>query len=65
MKKFKVTVAVDVPSYAQVEVEAASEEAAYRIVTADIEMRGWESRFYVDAEDWDTDWCNADNLRVV
>ena len=64
-KKFKVTLAVDVPSYAAVEVEAATEEAAYEIVTADIEANGWESRFFAAAEGWDDDWTNAENLRVV
>lgn len=65
MRNYKVTLAVDVPSYATVEVEAASEEAAYKIVMADIEAHGWESRFYLHAEGWDDDWTNAENLRVV
>ena len=63
--KFKVTIAVDVPSYAQVEVEAENEEAAYKIVAEDIAKNSWESRFYQQAENWDDDWMNSENLRTV
>ena len=63
--KFKVTIAVDVPSYAEVEVEAESEEAACKLVAEDIEKNGWESRYYQSAEDWDDDWMNSENLRVL
>ncbi len=63
--KFKVTIAVDVPSYAEVEVEAETEEAAYKLVAEDIGKNGWESRYYQQAEGWDDEWMNAENLRTV
>ena len=53
MKKFTVIVAVDVPSYGKVQVEAASEEEASRIVSEDA------------AGDFDSDWSNCDNLRTI
>ena len=65
MSKFQVHIAVNVTSFAAVEVEAVSEIEANRIVAGSIEKDGWESPYWQEANDWDTDWQNAEDLRVV
>lgn len=65
MSKFQVHIAVNVASFAAVEVEAENEIEANRIVAESIEKNGWESPYWQAANDWDTDWLNAEDLRVV
>lgn len=65
MNKFTVTIAVNVPSYCDLEVEAASQEDADRIVAESIKEHSWSSPYWYNAEGWDTDWCEADDLRVL
>lgn len=63
--KYQVPIAVTVASFAAVEVEAVSEIEANRIVAESIERDKWESPYWQEAHDWDTDWQNAEDLRVV
>ena len=65
MSKFQVHIAVNVTSFAVVEVEAANEIEANQIVAASIEKQRWGSPYWQETTDWDTDWQNADDLRVV
>lgn len=65
MEKFKVIIAVNVSSYASVEVEAPNEIEANRIVAESIQKLVWDSPYWQDAADWDTDWSAAEDLRVV
>lgn len=65
MKKYEVIIAVDVPSYATVMVEASDEAEANRIVTESIKTQEWASPYWQDTTDWDTDWTAAEDLRVV
>jgi hypothetical protein len=65
MGKHTVHVAVNVTSFAAVEVEAPDEIAAHRIVAESIEKDGWESPYWQETADWETDWQNADDFRVV
>jgi hypothetical protein len=65
MGKHTVHVAVNVTSFAAVEVEAPDEIAAHRIVAESIKKKGWESPYWQETVDWDTDWQNADDFRVV
>ena len=64
-KKFTVIVAADVPSYGKVQVEAASEEEATRIVSESFEREGFASPFWDAADNFDSDWSNCDNLRTI
>ena len=65
MKMFTVIVAADVPSYGKVQVEAASEEEANRIVNESFERDGFASPFWDAADDFDSDWSSCDNLRTI
>ena len=65
MPKHTVHIAVNVTNFATVEVEAPDETAANRIVAESIEKQGWDSLYWQETTDWDTDWQNADDLRVV
>lgn len=65
MKKYEVIIAVDVPSYATVVVEAADEAEANRLVTESIKTQEWLSPYWQDATEWATDWSAAENLRVT
>jgi hypothetical protein len=65
MSNFQVQIAVNVPSFAAVEVEAENEIDANRIVAESIEKDGWESPYWQETADWETDWQNADDFRVV
>ena len=65
MSKFQVHIAVNVTSFAFVEVEAANEIEANQIVAASIDKQGWVSPYWQETTDWDTDWQSADDLRVV
>lgn len=65
MSEFTVTLAVNVPSYCDIEVQAASQEDADRIVAESIKKHSWSSPYWQDADNWDTDWINADDLRVL
>ena len=65
MSKFQVHIAVNVTSFAVVEVEAANEIEANQIVADSIDKQGWGSPYWQETTDWDTDWQNADDLRVV
>lgn len=58
-KKFNVIIAVDVPHYAEVEVEAETAAEAMDAVEADLE------KHYLETTDWDAEWANSDCLRVV
>lgn len=60
-----VTIAVTVDSFAEVEVETDSQSEAYRLVQESIEKEGFNSPYWIKSENWDTDWLNAQNLRVV
>jgi hypothetical protein len=46
-------------------VEAANEIEANQIVADSIDKQGWGSPYWQETTDWDTDWQNADDLRVV
>jgi hypothetical protein len=63
--KYPVTLAVTVSSYCTIEVEAKSQAAADEKVAKSIESKQWGSPYWRTANDWDTDWNNADNLRVL
>jgi hypothetical protein len=60
-----ITIAVTVNSYAPVQVEAPSELEAARIVQESIDKEGFDSPYWDQAQDWDTDWQQAENLRVL
>lgn len=64
-KQYEVTIAVNVPSYAVVNVTADSQAHAEQLVEQSIERDGWNSRFYLTFPDWKDDWSGADDLRVV
>ena len=65
MQKFTVTIAADLPSYAQIEVEASSQEAAERMVEKSLAEHGTESEFYDGADAWSHMWGGVENLRMV
>jgi len=65
MKNHIVVMAVSVVSYASVEVEASDEAEAKRIVSESIANEGFSSPFWFEAEGWETDMNNADDLRVI
>jgi len=62
---FTVIVAADVPCHGKVQVEAASAEEATRIVSESFEREGFASPFWDEADDFDPDWSNSDNLRTI
>jgi hypothetical protein len=61
----KVTIAVTLDSFAEVEVETDSQAEAYRLVQESIEKEGFNSPYWIKSENWDTDWSAAEDLRVV
>lgn len=60
-----VTIAVTVDSFAEVEVETDSQAEACRLVQESIEKEGFNSPYWIKSENWDTDWLNAQDLRVI
>ena len=66
MPKFTVTIAVNVPSYADIEVEAESPEQAEELVAKSFESEGWYSPYYTecDLRVWN-DSLEREDLRVV
>ena len=65
MTKHTVIIAVTVQSYCNITLDAESEQEAQRIVQDSINKNSFHSAFYQNAEDWDTDWDNAENLRLT
>lgn len=57
--KYRVMIAVDVPHYATVEIEADTEAEAMDEVEADLE------KYYLKTSDWEAEWANSECLRVV
>ena len=65
MSQHTVIIAVTVQSYCNITLDAESEQEAQRIVQDSINKNSFQSPFYQNAEDWDTDWGNAENLRLT
>ena len=65
MTKHTVIIAVTVQSYCNITLDAESEPEAQSIVKESINKDSFQSTFYQNAEDWDTDWDNAENLRLT
>ena len=65
MTKHTVIIAVTVQSYCNITLDAESEQEAQRIVQESINKDSFQSAFYQNAKDWDTDWDNAENLRLT
>ena len=67
MPKFTVTIAVNVPSYADIEVEAESQAQAEELVAKSFESEGWNSPYYAegDLRVWNDSFDAAEDLRVV
>ena len=65
MKTYKVTVAVDLPTYAVFQIKARSLGEAERKVADDIAENGWDSKYWMDVDGFEPEWSEADNLRVV
>jgi hypothetical protein len=69
-KKYKVTVAVTVPAYATVEIEAESQAAAEQKITDEIDscenagVDVWASNFWQDLT-FEPDWQQAEDFRIV
>ena len=63
--KHNIIIAVTVQSYCSIAVEAETEQEADRLVQDSIAKEGFESPFYQNAEDWETEWDSAENLRIV
>jgi hypothetical protein len=63
--KHNIIIAATVQSYCNSAVEAETEQEAERLVQDSIDKEGFDSPFYRNAEDWDTDWLNAENLRIL
>jgi hypothetical protein len=63
--KYNIIIAATVQSYCSIAVDAETEQEAERFVQESIDKEGFDSPFYQSAEDWDTDWLNAENLRIV
>lgn len=66
MKKYKILLAVTVPAYATVEIEAESQAAAEQAVAKELDECEDEfaSRFWQDAV-FNPDWQQADDFRIV
>jgi hypothetical protein len=65
MQKYNVIISVTVESFATLEVEANNEMEANRIVEESISKDKFNSPFWLQADEWDTDFNNATDLRVV
>jgi hypothetical protein len=63
--KYSVSIVIDVPHYAEVEVEATSQKEANRIVSDSFIDDNFDSPFYTEVNDWSAEWFGADNLRVA
>ena len=63
--KYNIIIAVTVQSYCSIAVDAETEQEADRLVQDSIAKEGFGSPFYQNAEDWETEWDNAENLRIV
>ena len=59
--KYSVMIAVDVPHYAEVDVEADSKEDALDMVEKKLEIYYCE----IMSAGWDANWSSSENLRVV
>ena len=64
-EQYEVTIAINVPSYAVVNVTADSQAHAEQLVEQSIERDEWNSKFYREVTEWSDDWSGADDLRVV
>jgi hypothetical protein len=66
MNKYIVTLAVTVPAYATVEIEAESQAAAEQAVAKELDECGDEfaSRFWHDPT-FEPDWQQAEDFRIV
>ena len=63
--KHNIIIAATVQSYCSIAVDAETEQEAERLVQESIDKEGFESPFYQNSGEWDTDWLNAENLRIV
>lgn len=64
-EKYLVTIKVDLPAYAEIEVLATSQEEAEATVRADIAKKGFNSEYYLNNDSaWMDEWSGATNLRV-
>jgi hypothetical protein len=70
MNKYKVTLAVSVPAYAEIEIEAESQAAAEQAVAKELdgyEKAGWsvwDSPLWHDPT-FEPDWQQAEDFRIV
>jgi len=66
MNKYIVTLAVSVPAYAEIEIEAESQAAAEQAVAKELDECGDEfaSRFWHDPT-FEPDWQQAEDFRIV
>ena len=71
MNKYKVTLAVTVPAYAEIEIEAESQAAAEQAVAKQLdecedsfECGVWDSPFWQDLV-FQPYWQDADDFRIV
>jgi hypothetical protein len=62
--KCKVTIAVTVPAFAEVEIEAKSQQAAEQAVEKELGEDGWASSFWQELI-FEPEWQLADGFRVV
>jgi hypothetical protein len=60
-----VTIAVNLPAFAEVEVEATSQEDAMNKVNKSFDDEFWSSPYYENADFSEVNWADADYLRVV
>jgi len=70
MKKYKIILAVNVPAYAEIEVEAESHQAAEQKITDEIDscenagVDVWASNFWQNLT-FKPEWQEADEFRLV
>jgi hypothetical protein len=62
---YLVTIAVNLPAFAEVEVEATSQEEAMNKVNESFDDKFWSSPYYENADFSEVNWADADDLRVV
>lgn len=68
VKKYTVTIAVNVPAHFEIEVVAGSAAAAEKIVRNDIKKHSWDSEYWAndnDSPDYDLKWEESEELRVI
>ena len=63
--KHEILIAVTLNSYCTIQVEAPTAKEAERLVQESFRKDHWDSPYYQQAEDWDTGWNEADDLRIV